>query len=49
MSYNIIWSPTAKQTYYKNIEYLLGKWSTKEAGAFVTRVEEVISFIKYNP
>jgi plasmid stabilization system protein ParE len=48
-SYSIIWSPTAKISYYKILEYLNDNWTIKELEAFVKRTEEVIDHIYKNP
>ena len=47
--YSIIWSPTARFTYYNNLEYLLGNWTFKELETFIDRTEEVINHISNNP
>lgn len=48
-AYSIIWSPTAKISYYKILEYLNDNWTIKELEAFVKRTEEVIDHIYKNP
>lgn len=48
-SYLIIWSPTAKFTYYEILEYLDENWTIKEVEAFIERTEEVLSHICDNP
>jgi plasmid stabilization system protein ParE len=47
--YSIIWSPTAKLSYYNILEYLEDKWTQKEILAFVKRTEQVINHIYNNP
>ncbi|MGY4383270.1 plasmid stabilization system protein ParE [Pedobacter sp. UYP24] len=47
--YSIIWSPTAKISYYQIMEYLDDKWTLKELKSFVNRTEEVIDHIYENP
>ena len=37
---NIVWSPQAKNDYWKNIEYLENNWSLKEAANFIDRVDK---------
>ena len=48
-SYTVIWSPTARLTYYQILEYLVEKWTFKELEAFIDRTEEVINHICSNP
>ena len=38
----IIWNNLAVQDYHENIEYLLNRWSDKEAIAFINDVESLI-------
>jgi hypothetical protein len=45
----VIWSPTARLTYYKILEYLLENWTFNELEAFIDRTEEVINHICDNP
>lgn len=49
MPSSIIWSPVARITYYKILEYLEQNWTTKEIENFIYRVEYVIQHIKKNP
>ena len=49
VSYTVIWSPSARITYYQILEYLLEKWTAKELEAFIDRTEEVINHICLNP
>lgn len=49
MAFSIIWSPTARITYYQVLEYLLENWTFKELEAFIDRTEEVITHICSNP
>ena len=48
-AYSVIWSPSAKVTYYQILEYLEDKWTNKELQAFIARSEEVINYICINP
>ena len=48
-TYTVIWSPTARLSYYKVIEYLIEKWTFNELEAFIDRTEEVITHICNNP
>jgi plasmid stabilization system protein ParE len=48
-SNSVIWSSTARLTYYKILEYLLEHWTFKELEAFIDRTEEVINHICDNP
>ena len=47
--YTIRWSPTARRTYFQTIDYLVEKWTEKEAEAFILRVEKVLGYIQENP
>lgn len=49
MPKSIIWSPTARITYFQILEYLDDNWTEKEVKAFITRTEEAISHIGANP
>ena len=48
VSRTIIWSPVAKITYFKVLEYLDENWTVRELEAFIKRTEEVINHIKDN-
>lgn len=48
-SYQIIWSPTAKVSYYSILEYLNENWTFRELRAFVNRTDYVIKHIQLNP
>lgn len=48
-SYNIIWSPKAKITYYQVLEYLELNWTIKEIKAFINRTDYVIEHISQTP
>jgi len=47
-SYSVIWSPTARFTYYNILEYLTENWTIKEIERFTDRTEEVINHICNN-
>lgn len=49
MSYQIIWSPQANQTYLLILEYLQKKWTEREINNFIERTEKVLFFISQNP
>ena len=49
MSYQIIWSPQANQTYLLILEYLQKNWTEREINNFIERTEEVLFFISQNP
>lgn len=49
MVYSIIWSPTARLSYYSILEYLGENWSFREIEAFIDRTEAVINHICDNP
>ncbi|TKB98734.1 type II toxin-antitoxin system RelE/ParE family toxin [Pedobacter cryophilus] len=46
---NIIWSPTARLTYFNILEYLNEKWTIKELKFFINRTETVIQNISIHP
>jgi plasmid stabilization system protein ParE len=48
-TYSVIWSPKARLTYYKILEYLVENWTLKELEDFVDRTEDVINHICDNP
>jgi plasmid stabilization system protein ParE len=48
-SYNIIWSPKAKITYYQVLEYLELNWTIKEIKSFINRTDYVIEHISQTP
>jgi len=47
-SYSVTWSPTARLTYYRILEYLAENWTIKEIESFIDRTEEVINHICNN-
>jgi hypothetical protein len=49
MSYSIIWSPRALNTFVQVTEYLGKKWTGKEVEKFIERTDEVLAHIKNNP
>lgn len=44
--YQIIWSPSAEETYLKTLSYILENWSLKEAEDFENKVESLINRLK---
>lgn len=42
----IKWSQTAQDDYWDNIEFLLYRWTEKEATHFIEEVERVLSVLK---
>jgi len=48
-SYTITWSPNARITYYKILEYLEQNWTMKEIKTFIERTEQVIDHISQHP
>jgi len=48
-TYQVIWSPKSRITYYGILEYLTENWTLNELEAFIDRTEEVISHICDNP
>jgi hypothetical protein len=49
VSYNIISTKLAEDTYLQNIEYLENIWSEKEIIKFIKKVDEVVSILKISP
>ena len=49
MSYQIIWSPTARVTYFQILDYISFHWSSQEVVNFIERTDEVLVYIKKNP
>jgi len=47
--YPITWSPLARITYFKILEYLAGNWTLTVLEHFIDRTEEVINHIYENP
>ncbi len=45
----IIWSEEASQDYWANIEFLLDRWSEKEAEHFIATSNEYLSIIEKHP
>lgn len=43
---DIIWNQSATEDYHDNIDYLLKKWTEREALFFMDEVESIISLIK---
>ena len=46
---NIIWSELAKEDYWNNIDYLLNRWTTKEATHFINQVDDYLKIIAHKP
>ena len=44
-----IWTDLAKYDYWNNIDYLLEKWTEKEALVFIKKVDRNLDIIKHNP
>lgn len=49
MKRKIIWSDEAVSDYSSNIDYLLDKWSLKEAQEFVDNAAQVINILEKHP
>jgi plasmid stabilization system protein ParE len=49
MSYPVVWSPRARMTYYKILDYLDQEWTFREIENFIDRTEEALSHISRNP
>ena len=42
----ILWSQTAQEDYWDNINFLLNKWTENEAVHFIKEVEQVLNILK---
>jgi plasmid stabilization system protein ParE len=47
--YAVIWSPTAKHSYFKILEYLASNWSNKEVNTFIKRTKKALQHLSNNP
>lgn len=45
----IIWTPTARITYFKVLDYLVENWTKNEVASFVTEVESLLNQISNHP
>lgn len=45
----ISWTPNARLTYFKILEYLSEKWTIKEVESFIYKTEQTIALIAENP
>lgn len=45
----ILWTPTARKTFFSIIDYLAENWSEKEVQSFTSKVEKVLIRIQKNP
>lgn len=43
------WTPNAKLTFHKTIDFIYLKWSQKDVANFIRKVEKIIEQIKLNP
>lgn len=48
-SYTVIWSPSARLSYYQILEYLEERWPIKVLENFINRTAEVLNLICKNP
>jgi len=46
--YLIYWSPLAEETYLAILQYIIQKWSVKEAEDFNKKVEDLIQQLKHH-
>jgi len=46
---DISWTPTARKTYFKVLDYLAEEWTKKEVENLVHEVESILEQIKSNP
>ena len=44
--YLVLWSPKAEETYLAILQFIIKKWSIKEAEAFDKRVDDLILQLK---
>jgi plasmid stabilization system protein ParE len=49
VSYKIVFSPEAERTYVQNIDYLLEKWTVKDAQKFIDKTNNILSLLLINP
>jgi plasmid stabilization system protein ParE len=49
MTYQVIWTNKARETYNQNLDYLLQNWEDKVYNDFVNRVEVVVDHLRQNP
>ncbi|MBS1503203.1 MAG: type II toxin-antitoxin system RelE/ParE family toxin [Bacteroidetes bacterium] len=49
MPYTIVWSPKARITYYKILDYLDEQWTFREIENFIDRTEQALTHISRNP
>ena len=45
----ILWTPTARKTFFSIIDYLAENWSEKEILSFTGKVDRVLTRIQKNP
>jgi plasmid stabilization system protein ParE len=45
----ISWTPTAKRTYFKALDYLAENWTKREVTNFMNEVESLLTQITDNP
>ena len=45
----ISWTPTARKTYFKVLDYLAENWTKREAANFMNAVESLLTQIADNP
>lgn len=46
MMRTILWSQTAQNDYWQNIDFLLNKWTETEAAHFINEVENTIDILR---
>ena len=49
MAFQVVWTPKARLTHLRNLEYLEQEWSHASAVRFATRVDSVIHLLRSNP
>ena len=45
----VVWTKQAEDSFNETLDYLLERWTVKEANNFIELVESIISKIKVNP
>ncbi len=45
----ISWTPTARRTYFKVLDYLAENWTKREVAHFISEVESLLNQITNNP
>ena len=49
MSFEVVWTQKAKDTFNNNLDYLYEDWDNKVVNDFIDRVDEVVALIESSP